>query len=80
MDGFTLAVSDNDTDKWEEYAIRTLISQPHLLKDDPGWKEMEQIGMNDKEYSELVHVLRTGISNRTLSSDSEERNMGGEVG
>ena len=63
------SVSVNVIENCKDYAMKTLIIEPHLFRDNQGLKEMEAISIKDKEYSELVHALRSNKSNRTLLSD-----------
>ena len=58
--------------------MRVQISKPHLIKDNPLLKDLEEVGMKDEEYCNIVHAIRTGSSNKSLPEKSEGRRMGGE--
>ena len=58
--------------------MRLMTSKPHLIKDNPLLKDLEEVGMKDEEYYNIVYNIRTGSSNKTLPPTSEGRRMGGE--
>ena len=66
-----------DLDDGDDFAMRIMESKPHLLRDNPLLKELESVGSKDPEYYSIIHALRTGSSNKSLSAYSEARNMGG---
>ena len=51
---------------------------PHLLRDNPRLRQLEEIARKDKDYSAIIHAIRTGQSNKSLPVGSEGYKMGGE--
>ena len=64
----------------EDCAMRTMVTTPHLLKDNPECKRLEEIGFKDKDYQSILHHLRTNTSYKHLPESSEGRLMGGGMG
>ena len=62
----------------DDFAMRIMVSKPHLLRDNPLLKELEDIGSKGPEYHNIIDVLMTGSSNKSLSSDSEAKRIGGK--
>ena len=67
-----------DLDDGDDFAMRDMESKPHLLRDNSLLKDVESIGSKDPEYYGIIHALRTGSSNKSLSAESEARKIGGE--
>ena len=61
-----------------DYAMRTMVSVKQLLKDNPELRNLEQMGMKDKDYSRIIHHIRTNTPLKLLPDTSEGRRMGGE--
>ena len=57
-----------DLDDGDDFAMRIMKSNPHLLRDNPLLKELESIGSKDPEYYNIIHALRTRSSNESLSA------------
>ena len=55
--------------------MRIVISQQHLIKDNPGLMKMDEMDSRDRENFELVYAIRTGSTNKTLLLSSEGRKM-----
>ena len=55
-----------DLDEGEDYAMRVMTSKPHLIKDNPLLRELEDTGRKDKEYYTIINAIRTGASNKSL--------------
>ena len=64
----------------EDFAMRVMVSKPHLLRDNPLLKDLEDTNKKDPEYFNIIHALRTGSSNKSIPPASEARRMGGEWG
>ena len=69
-----------DLEDGEAFAMRVMVSKPHLLRDNPLLRELESVGHKDQEYSGIIHAIRTGQGNKSLPSGSEGYKMGGEWG
>ena len=55
-----------------------MVSMPHLLRDNPKLRELEEIGQKDEDYSSIIHTIRTGQSHKSLPLGLEGYRMGGE--
>ena len=62
----------------EDCAMRTMVAAPHLIKDNPEFKRLEEVGFKDADYQLILHHLRTNTSYKHLPVSSEGRLMGGE--
>ena len=62
----------------EDIVLQTITSAMHLLKNNPLLKKIEAMGRLDPDYTQILHVVRTGKSNKALPEKSEARRMGGE--
>ena len=60
MKGLTWMIGD-------DFAMRILERKPHLLRDNPFIKEVESMGSKDPEHYGIIHTLRPGFSNKSLS-------------
>ena len=67
-----------ELDEDEDFAMRVMVSKPHLIRDNPLLKDLEDIGRKDPEYFNIIHALRTGSTNKSLPPDYEARRIGGE--
>ena len=67
-----------DLEDEDAFAMRVAVSMPHLLRDNPRLRQLEEIARKDKEYSAIIHAIRTGQSNKSLPAGSEGYKMGGE--
>merc|ERR1712240_300379 len=67
-----------DLEDKDAFAMRVAVSMPHLLRDNPRLRQLEEIARKDKEYSAIIHAIRTGQSNKSLPPGSEGYKMGGE--
>ena len=75
----TLGPDDGlDLEDGEAFAMRVMVSMPHLLRDNPLLRDLEAIGQKDKDYSSVIHAIRTGQTNKSLHPESEGYRMGGE--
>ena len=66
-----------DLDEGEGYFMRFMTSKPHLIKDNPLLRELEDIGRKDKEYYTIINAIMTGASNKSLPPQSEGGRMEG---
>ena len=55
-----------DLDEGENYAMRVMTSKPHLIKDNPLLRELEDIGRKYKGYCTIINAIRTGASNKSI--------------
>ena len=60
-----------DLDDSEAFAMRVMVSMPHLLRDNPLLCDLEEIGHKDHNYSSIIHAIRTGQSNKSLPPGSK---------
>merc|ERR1712240_941503 len=67
-----------DLEDEDAFAMRVNVSMPHLLRDNPHLRQLEEIAQKDKDYSAIIHAIRTGQSNKSLPIGSEGYKMGGE--
>ena len=67
-----------DLEDGEAFAMRVMVSMPHLLRDNPKLRELEEIGQKDEDYSSIIHAIRTGQSHKSLPPGSEVYRMGRE--
>ena len=67
-----------DLEDEDAFAMRVTVSMPHLLRDNPRLRQLEEIAQKDKDYSAIIHAIRTGQSNKSLPISSEGYKMGGE--
>ena len=51
---------------------------PHLLRDNPRLRQLEEIAQKDKDYSAIIHAIRTGQNNKSLPVGSKGYKIGGE--
>ena len=58
--------------------MRVMVSMPHLLRDNPLLRELEEIGQKNQDYSSIVHAIRTGQGHKSLPLGSEGYRIGGE--
>ena len=61
--------------------MRIMVSKPHLIKDNPLLKDLEDIGRKDPKYFHIIHAIKTGSPTNpfllTLKSGGWEGNGGG---
>ena len=62
----------------DAFAMRVMVSMPHLLQDNPLLRELEEVAQKDKDYSAIIHAIRTGQGHKSLPSSSEGYRMGGK--
>ena len=62
----------------EDSVLRTVTSAVHLLKNNPLLKKIEAMGRSDPDYTQILHAIRIGKTNKALPEESEARRMGGE--
>ena len=67
-----------DLDDGKAFAMRVMVSMPHLLRDNPLLRELEEVRQKDHNYSSIVHALRTGQGHKSLPPESKGYQMGGE--
>ena len=67
-----------DLEDGDSFAMRVMVSMPHLLCNNPLLRELEEIAEKDKDYSEIIHAIRTGQEYKSLPKDSEGYRMGGK--
>ena len=67
-----------DLEDGEAFAMRVMVSMPHLLRDNPILRDLEEIGHKDHDYSSIIQALRTGQNNKSLPPGSEGYRMGGK--
>ena len=67
-----------DLEDGEAFAMRVMVSMPHLLRDNPLLWELEDIRQKDQDYSSIVHAIRTGQGHKSLPPGSEGYQMGRE--
>ena len=67
-----------DLEDGKAFAMRVMVSMPHLLRDNPLLWELEEIGQKDQDFSSIVHAIRTGQGHKSLPLGSEGYRMGGE--
>ena len=60
----------------DAFAMKVTVSMPHLLRDNPRLRQLEEVAQKDKDYSAIIHAIRTGQSNKSLPIDSEGYKMG----
>ena len=60
-----------DLEDGEAFAMRVIVNMPHLLRDNPLLRDLEEIGQKDKDYLSIIHALRTGQTNKSLPPESE---------
>ena len=58
--------------------MRVMVSMPHLLHDNPLLRQLEEVAQKDKDYSEIIHAIRTGQGHKLLPQESKGYRMGGE--
>ena len=68
-----LDLEDGDT-----FAMRVRVSMPHLLCNNPCLRQLEEVAQKDKDYSAIIHAIRTGQGHKSLPPGSEGYRMGGE--
>ena len=62
----------------DAFAMRVMVSMPHLLRDNPLLRELEEVAQKDKDYSTIIHAIKTGQGHKSLPSSSEGYRMSGE--
>ena len=67
-----------DFEDGDAFAMRVMVSMPHLLRDNPLLRQLEEVAQKDKDYSAIIHAIRTGQGHKSLPHDSEGYKMGGE--
>ena len=67
-----------DLEDEDAFAMRVTVSMPHLLRDNPHLRQLEEIARKDKDYSAIIHAIRTSQSNKSLPVGSEGYKMGGK--
>ena len=60
-----------DLEDGDAFAIRVMVSMPHLLRDNPLLRQLEEVAQKDKDYSAIIHAIRTGQGHKSLPPDSE---------
>ena len=58
--------------------MRVMVSMPHLLHDNPLLQQLEEVAQKDKDYSAIIHTIRTGQGHKSLPHNSEGYKLGGE--
>ena len=49
-----------DLEDEDAFAMRVTVSMPHLLRDNPCLRQLEEVARKDKDYSAIIHAIRTG--------------------
>ena len=44
-----------ELDEDEDFAMRVMVSKPHLIKDNPLLKDLEDIGRKDPKHFNIIH-------------------------
>ena len=58
--------------------MRVMVSMPHVLRDNPLLRQLEEVTQKDKDYSSIINAIRTGQGHKFLPPGSEGYRMGGE--
>lgn len=67
-----------DLEESDTFAMRVTVSMPHLLRDNPCLRELEDVGHKDQDYSAIIHAIRTGQGHKSLPPSYDGYRMGGE--
>ena len=67
-----------DLEDGDAFAMKVMVSMPHLLRDNPRLRQLEEVAQKDKDYSAIIHAIRTGQGHKSLPPGSEGYRMGGE--
>ena len=58
--------------------MRVMVSMPHLLHDNPILRQLKEVTQKDKDYSAIVHAIRTGQGHKSLPQGSKGYRIGGK--
>ena len=67
-----------DLEDGNAFAMRVMVSMPHLLQDNLLLGDPKEVAQNDKDYSAIIHATRTGQGHKSLLSSLEGYRMGGK--
>ena len=48
-----------DLEDGDAFAMKVMVSMPHLLRDNPRLRQLEEVAQKDKDYSAIIHAIRT---------------------